>query len=116
RPSQERTKKENANRSVFYVFALPCTMPKQIWKRLAQLAGFLIMCMDLLKAQPVSFRHFSVGQGLPNYSVLSITQDKRGFMWLGTADGLCRYDGLRFKIYKRVADDSLSISNNNILC
>lgn len=36
-------------------------------------------------------------------------------MWLGTTDGLCRYDGMRFKIYRRTAEDTSLISHNNIL-
>ncbi|MGC4233985.1 MAG: two-component regulator propeller domain-containing protein [Niabella sp.] len=77
--------------------------------------GLLLQCPDNLWAQPLSFRKFSVEQGLPTYSVISITQDKRGFMWLGTTDGLCRYDGARVKIYRRSSGDSSLISNNNIL-
>lgn len=64
--------------------------------------------------QRISFDHLSVGQGLSQNSVLSITQDSRGFMWLGTEGGLTRYDGIRFRIYKRNDADSTSLSNNII--
>ncbi|MCH5716160.1 ligand-binding sensor domain-containing protein [Niabella hibiscisoli] len=63
----------------------------------------------------MSFHHFSVEQGLPNYSVISLTQDKLGFMWIGTVDGLCRYDGLRFKVYRYNAKDSTSLSSNHVI-
>lgn len=77
--------------------------------------GLWLLCLNNLRAQPFSFRKFSVEQGLPSYSVISITQDKRGFMWFGTTDGLCRYDGIRFKTYKKSAANAASISSNNIL-
>lgn len=45
------------------------------------------------------FRHFSVEDGLSSNSVRAIMQDKHGFMWLGTDDGLNRYDGTTIKVY-----------------
>jgi signal transduction histidine kinase/ligand-binding sensor domain-containing protein/DNA-binding response OmpR family regulator len=41
-------------------------------------------------------------------------QDKKGFMWFGTEDGLNRFDGYQFKVYKNNPDDSTSISYNNV--
>ena len=72
-------------------------------------------CFTILTAQPVSFQHFSVEQGLPNYSAISLTQDKMGFMWMGTVDGLCRYDGIRFKTYRSNASDTSTLLGNHIL-
>lgn len=43
---------------------------------------------------------FTAKNGLPNSSVLSLYQDKKGFLWIGTYNGLCRYDGSEFKHYK----------------
>jgi len=42
-------------------------------------------------------------------------QDKDGFLWFGTADGLNRYDGYQFKVYKYDPDDIHSIADNSIL-
>ncbi|GAB3419960.1 hybrid sensor histidine kinase/response regulator transcription factor [Niabella aquatica] len=89
-------------------------MPKPLWIQFIQSIGFLLL-YNTLWAQALSFRQFSVEQGLPGYSVISITQDKRGFMWLGTTEGLCRYDGIHFKTYKRSSENPSLISNNNIL-
>ncbi len=47
-------------------------------------------------------------------SVRCILQDKQGFMWFGTYDGLNRYDGYEFKIYRNVLGDSFSLSHNSI--
>ena len=42
---------------------------------------------------PIAFRHLGTSDGLSNSAVLSVTQDALGFIWIGTADGLDRYDG-----------------------
>src|SRR5579863_9418312 len=42
---------------------------------------------------------WSLEQGLPQITVLSITQDTRGYMWFGTQDGIARFDGVAFKAY-----------------
>ncbi len=46
--------------------------------------------------------------------ITSIVEDERGFMWFGTADGLNRYDGYTFKIFRNIPNDSTSLPNNNI--
>jgi ligand-binding sensor domain-containing protein len=58
------------------------------------------------------FVQISVGQGLSQSSVYSIHQDSEGFMWFGTEDGLNRYDGYSFRIYRREPDNPYSLSDN----
>ncbi|MFQ5675345.1 MAG: two-component regulator propeller domain-containing protein [bacterium] len=58
------------------------------------------------------FRHLSIDDGLSQSTVLCALQDRRGFMWFGTQDGLNRYDGAGFKIYKHRPDDPNSLSEN----
>ena len=60
------------------------------------------------------FESLGVNDGLPHSSVYSITQDKKGFMWFGTPDGLCRYDGSELRVFKYNAEDSGDIINNFI--
>ena len=60
------------------------------------------------------FRSLEVEDGLSQNMVYSILQDKQGFMWFGTQDGLNRYDGNNFKIYQRNHDIPNSIENNGI--
>ena len=46
------------------------------------------------------FTHLSVDDGLPQASVLQVLQDRRGFLWFGTQEGLSRYDGYRFIVHR----------------
>lgn len=62
----------------------------------------------------LKFKHLSLEEGLSQSSVLSILQDKNGFLWFGTRDGLNRYDGCNFKIYRHISNDSTSLSNSYI--
>ena len=58
------------------------------------------------------FSHISIGQGLSQSVVNFILQDSQGFLWFGTQDGLNRYDGYEFKVYKNDPDDLQSVSND----
>jgi len=56
-------------------------------------------CLYKGNAQPYYFRHYQVENGLSNNTVNCSIQDKNGFMWFGTKDGLNRFDGYRFKLF-----------------
>lgn len=60
------------------------------------------------------FKHISIEQGLANTRILSILQDRQGFMWFGTAEGLNRFDGQDFVLLQSDADDPSTLSNNVI--
>jgi signal transduction histidine kinase/streptogramin lyase/DNA-binding NarL/FixJ family response regulator len=60
------------------------------------------------------FRHLNNDNGLPGNSVGPIVQDRRGFMWFGTNDGLVRYDGYTATPYRNAPDDPGSLNSNNI--
>ena len=62
----------------------------------------------------INFKHYSVNDGLSQSSVYSLFQDKTGFLWIGTADGLNKFDGYKFTSYKHSNDDEHSIGNNTI--
>ena len=62
------------------------------------------------------YRSYQTEDGLSHNSVWAAMQDSRGFMWFGTNDGLNRFDGLNFKVYRRIDNDSLSLGNNFIHC
>ncbi|WPO78239.1 two-component regulator propeller domain-containing protein [Flavobacterium sp. KACC 22761] len=63
----------------------------------------------------ISFNHLDVTNGLSNNSVLSISQDSTGFIWLGTKYGLNRFDGRTFKIFKNDPEDKNTISSNDFI-
>ncbi|HUL45398.1 MAG TPA: two-component regulator propeller domain-containing protein [Bacteroidota bacterium] len=63
----------------------------------------------------IPFDHLTVKDGLSQGSVLCIFQDSYGFIWLGTQDGLNRFDGYEFKIYKHDPSDPKSINDNFVL-
>ncbi len=66
--------------------------------------------------KPLAFEHFSSQQGLSQSIVECILQDRRGFLWLGTEDGLNRFDGYEFKVYRHATDDPESLSYSEVKC
>lgn len=60
------------------------------------------------------FEHFTLADGLPENSVLTIFQDHLGYLWIGTQVGLVRYDGYNMKTYQKIPYDSLSLSGGTI--
>lgn len=62
------------------------------------------------------YRSYQTEDGLSHNSVWAAMQDSRGFMWFGTNDGLNRFDGLNFKVYRRCDNDTLSLGNNFVHC
>lgn len=80
-------------------------------------ALFLIILLPAAisaKEENIKFRRLSLEQGLSQSNVNAIVQDNQGFMWFGTQDGLNRYDGYNFKVYRHNPADSASISDNYI--
>ncbi|SFD80133.1 Signal transduction histidine kinase [Chitinophaga sp. CF118] len=76
---------------------------------------FLILTKSLATDQyPITY--LGIEQGLSNNAVTSIYQDHNGFMWFGTYDGLNRYDGYNFTIYRNEFNNPGSLINNRIAC
>jgi ligand-binding sensor domain-containing protein/two-component sensor histidine kinase len=73
---------------------------------------FVLVVLSVYGQSPVLyFRNLNTGNGLSHNKVNCILQDRRGFLWIGTDDGLNRYDGHRFQTYRHNADSS-SVSGN----
>lgn len=64
----------------------------------------------------VPFKSLDISNGLSQNFISTLLQDHRGFMWVGTKDGLNRYDGYSFTIYRNDPYDTSSISDNYITC
>ncbi len=60
------------------------------------------------------FRHYGVSEGLPSSRVYATVQDKDGFLWIATGDGLARFDGQHFRIYRHDSRDPGSLPANDI--
>lgn len=74
----------------------------------------LLLLPVLLPSQYYPVSYLGMEQGLSNNSVMSIYQDKDGFMWFGTYDGLNRYDGYECRVFRNQIGDSTSLLTNTI--
>jgi ligand-binding sensor domain-containing protein/serine phosphatase RsbU (regulator of sigma subunit) len=74
----------------------------------------VLLSSEIQSQSHISFNHLTVENGLSQSSVTCIFQDNNGFMWFGTQDGLNRYDGYNFKVFKNNPSDSTSLTNNFI--
>jgi len=66
------------------------------------------------KSTDYVYKNLTIEDGLSQSSVLSILHDSKGYLWFGTVDGLNRFDGYEFKIFRNQVKDSLSVSDNGI--
>ncbi|NUM80887.1 hypothetical protein HUU42_08785 [bacterium] len=68
------------------------------------------------RAQSVKpeFDRIGLQDGLSQVTIFAMMQDRYGFLWIGTEDGLNQYNGYEFKIFRNIPGDSLSLSHNHI--
>ena len=85
-------------------------------RKITFLVIFLIFAVSVRPQERYVFSNLSLKDGLPQITVLCIHQDRDGYMWFGTRNGLNRYDGYNFYTYKYDAENPASISDNHILC
>ncbi len=82
------------------------------------ISSIIILCLfSLCRLQAfekpdLKFTRLSIDQGLSQGNINAIIQDRNGFMWFGTQDGLNRFDGYEFVIYKPEPNNPKSISSN----
>lgn len=62
----------------------------------------------------LKFETYSTLEGLSSSTCLEVFQDSEGFLWIGTIDGLNRYDGYTFEVFRPIPSDTTSISNNRV--
>ena len=80
------------------------------------LSLMFVMCAlaGLAQKQDLKSEQIGINEGLSQSTVRCIFQDKKGFMWFGTKDGLNRYDGYKFVVFKKVQQNPNSLSSNDI--
>jgi ligand-binding sensor domain-containing protein/anti-sigma regulatory factor (Ser/Thr protein kinase) len=84
-------------------------------KRTISILSFLVVFLPVFGQQPnLYFKKINNSNGLSNNKVSCILQDKRGFTWIGTDDGLNRYDGNNFLIFRNKPGSPIGISGNII--
>ncbi|WP_374164852.1 two-component regulator propeller domain-containing protein [Arcticibacter sp. MXS-1] len=78
---------------------------------------YLLVSFSLKSAlgQPHYFINYSIDDGLSSNTVSCSLQDKKGFMWFGTVDGVNRFDGYTFKVYRQQEYGPDGTSSNNII-
>ena len=92
----------------------------QIVKEIAGVAPIFLLLISSLHSpaeaqpSPIQFKLVEAQNELSHRSIYAITQDHDGFLWIGTVDGLNRYDGYNYKVYKHNPADSSTLSNNLI--
>lgn len=85
---------------------------KKKWPALFLLLLLPVWAFCRQPAASLPFSTLGIEHGLSNNTVRSIFQDHNGFMWFGTVDGLNRYDGSGFKVYRNKINDTNSLVNN----
>jgi len=95
------------------------TLDKRISTKLIRLKSTIAVVLffsGLISIFPQDIEFFRINneKGLPQSTIYSVKQGSDGFIWIGTQEGLTRYDGYSFKVYNYNPQDSFSLSNNNI--
>ncbi|HWC54548.1 MAG TPA: two-component regulator propeller domain-containing protein, partial [Chitinophagaceae bacterium] len=75
----------------------------------------LLCCARAQDSKRYSFVHSGMNSGLASNETFSVVQDPEGFMWIGTNNGLQRFDGLRYETFRTRKDDKTSIPGNIVL-
>jgi len=79
------------------------------------ITSFSISGQKQQSGENYQFRLINLEAGLSQSTVNCMIQDRKGFLWFGTANGLNRYDGYNFKVYLNDPADTTSVSDNGIL-
>ncbi len=64
--------------------------------------------------EKIKFKHFTKEEGFPENFIWRVIQDHKGFLWIGSQEGLIRYDGQKFKAFKHSPEDPNSLGTNSV--
>lgn len=86
-------------------------------KQTPLILAFLLFCiLPAVKAQDICFEHIDNNNGLSQNTVQAIIQDRDGFIWFGTKNGLNRFDGEHFKTFKHIPGSEEGLGNSQVRC
>ena len=92
-------------------------MRRNMLKRMLLLFGLIcsfIQTQATVSSGQFSFQHFPYVDQLPSNSINRLYNDKEGYMWFGTKDGLCRFDGYSVKVFRSSSTNQNRLTNNGI--
>jgi ligand-binding sensor domain-containing protein/anti-sigma regulatory factor (Ser/Thr protein kinase) len=112
-----------ANRWIFYaatgipaIFEVPA--PNMLRSNILYIIFLTVCCFtgSGYAQSPASqpFKTITVADGIPQSFISGLVQDQQGFIWIGTRDGLARFDGLQYKLFNHVPGDTGSLASNVI--
>ncbi len=88
------------------------------FRYLSVIWGFLLFpfVLDAAFTDEIRFTHIGLEDGLSHSTVFAVNQDREGYMWFATYDGVNRYDGYNFTVYRHRYEDSYSIASDMSTC
>lgn len=86
-----------------------------LYRRQALMFVSIFFSSLLFGQEEIHFQQYTEEDGLSSNSITQMIQDQRGWLWIASPGGLCRYDGRQFKIYKSAPDDPASLIHNIVL-
>lgn len=84
-----------------------------------QITLVFVLCYWALQSEAqhtLRFDHLTVSQGLSNHIIYDILQDRQGYLWFATDNGLNKYNGYELTIYQRKPGDTTSLAGNAVTC
>lgn len=77
---------------------------------------YTVICTSAENITNFNLKHYSIEDGLATNSISTIIQDSKGYIWIGTEKGLCRFDGKKIKIFHNFdQNESINPKINNII-
>src|SRR5690349_2678901 len=82
-------------------------------KKLLATFGVFCLCATVFAQQQYTFTNYTQEQGLPSGTIRGIYKDTTGYIWLTSEEGVARFDGYNFKVFRHNPDVSSSLPNNS---
>ena len=87
-------------------------MLRQIAYKWLLAVAFLLSGLSPAMGYSYYFKHIGSQEGLPHKQVEALAQDKQGYVWIGTRNGLVRYDGYEMRCYYHELGNNRSLANS----